>query len=132
MSASNRRYVILPALLAMFLTAWLYHGPPGRSTSKTIQERTDNQKTVSGLISKASPEAQDVREEDRKFLDGLAEKQNQDESSPVENLADAETIDSNRNSVPRAELVVNSEVVRRAELVGHDGRVKRKRQSITQ
>jgi hypothetical protein len=87
-------------------------------------------------ISNAGPLAQDIREGDRKFLDDLVQKQNQDDhqggkSPAVQNIGKAGTIDSSPKSVPRAELVVNSEIVRRGELVVHSGTVKRKPQSIT-
>jgi hypothetical protein len=105
------------------------------SRSKTIQEAKDDQNTIPSAFSDAGPLAQDIREEDRKFLDDLVRKQYQDGnlvSAPVENIGKVETIESSGKSVPRAELVINSEIVRRGELVVHSGTVKRKRQYIPQ
>jgi hypothetical protein len=89
-----------------------------------------------GWISSRSPLAQDIREGDRKFLDDLVQKQNQDDhqngnSAPVQDIGKPGTIDSTPKSVPRAELVINSEIVRRGELVVHSGTAKRKPRSIT-
>jgi hypothetical protein len=70
-----------------------------------------------------------IREVDRKFLDDLAQKQ--DEGTLVQNSGPAGATDISRPSVPRAELVVNYAVVRRGELVVHTGTVKRKHQNIT-
>ena len=88
-------------------------------------------------ISNAGPLAQDIREGDRKFLDDVVQKQHQDDhqdanSPPGQNIGETGTIDSSPKSVPRAELVVNSEIVRRGELVVHSGTVKRRKpQNIT-
>ena len=117
---------MLPALLAFFLGA----------LPSTLMK--NDQSTAPGSISNAGPLARDIREEDRKFLDDfLVQKQNQQDrqdgnslSAPVQNIGNARTIDSSPKSVPRAELVINSEIVRRGELVVHSGTVKRKRQSI--
>ena len=90
---------------------------------------------VSIPISNAGPLAQDSREEDRKFLDDLVRKQNQDGnllSAPVQTIGEAGTVDSSPKEVRRAELVINNEIVRRGELVVHSGKVERKRQSIAQ
>jgi hypothetical protein len=98
----------------------------------------DDQSTAPSSISNAGPLARDIREEDRKFLDKIVQKENQHDHqdgnslfAPVQNIGNAGTIDSSPKSVPRAELVTNSEVVRRGELVVHSRTVKRKRQSIT-
>jgi len=110
------------------------HYYPG-SRSKPVQETKDDQSTIPSAVSDAVALAQDIREEDRKFLDDLVRKQNQDGylvSAPVENIGKVETIESSRKSVPRAELVIHSEIVRRGELVVHSGPVKRKRQDIAQ
>jgi hypothetical protein len=90
-----------------------------------------------GGISSRVPLAQDIREGDRKFLDDVVQKQHQDDhqdgnSPPGQNIGETGTIDSSPKSVPRAELVVNSEIVRRGELVVHSGTVKRRKpQNIT-
>jgi len=70
-----------------------------------------------------------IREVDRKFLDALVQKRKQD--WVVQNIGPSGTIDSSNTPVPRAELVVNSAIVRRAELVVPGRTVKRKHQSIT-
>ena len=126
MSGTIRRHIMLPALLAFFLGALPY------------PLMKDDQSTAPGSISNAGPLARDIREEDRKFLDDLVQKQNQHDhqdgnslSAPVQNIGNAGTIDSSPKSVPRAELIINSEIVRRGELVVHSGTIKRKRQSIT-
>ena len=82
--------------------------------------------------------AQDIREKDRNFLDDLVQKQNQDDhhdgnplSAPDQNIGKAGTIVSSPKPVPRAELVINTEIVRRGELVVHSGTAKLKRQTIT-
>jgi hypothetical protein len=79
--------------------------------------------------------AQDVRKQDQSFLDDLVQKQNQDgrrdgspPSAPDQNVGKAGTI------APRAELVVNTEIVKRGELVvrepvNHRGTAKLKRQT---
>jgi hypothetical protein len=68
----------------------------------------------------------DIRKEDRAFLEDLVQKRNHEDRQDgntlsVQNLGNSGTIDSNRSSVPRAELVVNSAIVRRAELVVRSG-----------
>jgi hypothetical protein len=78
------------------------------------------------------PQRRDLREADQKFLDALVQKQKRDRDTLptlVQNIGPGGTIDSANMSVPRAELVVNSAIVKRAELVVRSG--KRKRQSIT-
>ena len=73
-----------------------------------------------------------IREVDRKFLDELAQKQDGvTHFTLVQNSGPAGAIEISRPSVPRAELVVNCAVVRRGELVVHNGTVKHKHQTIT-
>ena len=72
----------------------------------------------------------DIRGEDRVFLDDLVQKQNQEgvrETDPIviQNVGEAAMIGSGNDPVPRAELVVNSQIVKRAELVVHSETVKR-------
>lgn len=113
-------------IISLFVTV---AGPTRSRRSK------DDPNTIPSSISDAGPLAQDIREEDRKFLDELVRKQNQDGnllSTPVANTGKFETIESSGKSVPRAELVINREIVRRGELVVHSGTVKRKRQNIAQ
>ena len=94
--------------------------------------------TQRGNSSRALHLAQNIREEDRNFLDDLVQKQNQDDhhdgnplSAPDQNIGKAGTIVSSPKPVPRAELVINTEIVRRGELVVHSGTTKLKRQTIT-
>ena len=82
--------------------------------------------------------AQDIRKQDSNFLEDLVQKQNQDDhhdGSPLSasdrNIDKAGTIVSSSKPVPRAELVVNTEIVKRGELVVHRGTAKLKRQTIT-
>jgi hypothetical protein len=85
----------------------------------------------------AFPLAQDIRKQDSNFLDDLVQKQNRDDhhgnplSAPEQNLNQAGTIASSSKPVPRAELVVNTEIVKRGELIIHKGTAKVKRQTIT-
>jgi hypothetical protein len=94
--------------------------------------------TESGNSSRAFQLAQHIREEDSKFLNDLVRKQNQEGhhdgnllSAPDQNLGKAGTIVSSPKPVARAELVINTEIVRRGELVVHSGTAKPKRQTIT-
>ena len=130
MSDATRRHIMLPALLAALLAFFL-----GALLYPLMK---DEQSTAPSSISNAGPLPRDIREEDRKFLDDLVQNQDQHDrqdgnslSAPVQNIGNAEAIDSSPKSVPRAELVTNSEIVRRGELIVHSGTVKRKRQSIT-
>jgi hypothetical protein len=62
--------------------------------------------------------------EDRKFLDDLFRREDQGENSlsePVQNTGQAWPGETSLKPVPRAALVVNSEVVKRGELVVHGG-----------
>ena len=82
--------------------------------------------TQRGNSSQAFHLAQDIREQDSNFLDDFVQKQNQDDHHDGNPLS---TSDHNyRQSgdnclspkpVPRAELVINTEIVRRGELVVH-------------
>jgi hypothetical protein len=79
---------------------------------------------------------QDIRRQDSNFLDDLVQKQNQDDHhdgssllAPDQNLDRAGTIVSSSRAVPRAELVINTEIVKRGELVVHRGTSKLKRQT---
>ncbi len=72
----------------------------------------------------------DIRRQDHMFLDELMKKQNQQavlDSNPMvamQNIGETGTIGSGNDPAPKAELVVNSAVVKRAELVVHSGTVK--------
>jgi hypothetical protein len=75
-----------------------------------------------------------IGEVDRKFLDDIVRQQSQDAdalAAPGRNIGTASAIPLSHPTVLRAELVVNSAIVRRGELVVHSGVVKRKRPSIT-
>jgi hypothetical protein len=81
--------------------------------------------------------SQDTLKEDRRFLDTLFEKTNCDDGTGresslafIQKIDNAGRSDSNPEIVPRAMLVVNSEIVRRGALV-HSEPAKRKRQNIT-
>jgi hypothetical protein len=74
----------------------------------------------------ADPLAREIRVEDTKFLDDLVQKQNGNPlSAPVQNIGNTGMIGSGNEPVPKAELVINSEIVKRGELVLHNGRIKR-------
>jgi hypothetical protein len=75
-----------------------------------------------------------IGEVDRKFLDDIVCQQSQDAntlSAPRRNNGTASAIPLSPPAVLRAELVVNSAIVRRGELVVHSGIVKRRRPNIT-
>ena len=75
-----------------------------------------------------------VGEVDRKFLDDIVRQQSQDAdtlSAPGRNIGTASSAPLSPPGVPRAELVVNSAIVRRGELVVHSGIARRSRPSIT-
>ena len=137
MSDASRRHVTLPALLSFFLRAMPFPlmkpwrkfllvaavcGFVGYMTVFVAPRR--DMITERGNSSRALHLAQDIPEEDRNFLDDLVQKQNQDDHR-------AGTIVSSPKPVPRAELVINTEIVRRGELVVHSGTAKPKRQTIT-
>ena len=75
-----------------------------------------------------------IGEVDRKFLDDIVRQQSQDTdtlSAPERNIGTVSEISLSHPAALRAELVVNSAIVRRGELVVHSGVVKRNRPSIT-
>ena len=75
-----------------------------------------------------------VGEVDRKFLDDVVRQQSQDAqtlSAPGRNIGATSEIASSQPAVLRAELVVNSAIVRRGELVVHGGIDKHSGSSIT-
>ena len=65
----------------------------------------------------------DMRGEDRVFLNDLVQKQHQedvldtDRIAAIQNTGKAAMVGSGNDPAPKAELVVNSQIVRRAELV---------------
>jgi hypothetical protein len=125
MSDTSRRHVTLPALLSFFLRAIPFSLKPWRIflllaavcgfvgyVTVFVAPRRD-MITLRGNSSRALHLAQNS-EEDRNFLDDLVQKQNQDDHQ-------AGTIVSSPKPVLRAELVINTETVRRGELVVHNG-----------
>jgi hypothetical protein len=81
--------------------------------------------------------SRDTLKEDRRFLDSLFEKMNCDDGTGresslalIQKIDNAGRSESYLKTVPRAMLVVNSEIVRRGALV-HTEPAKRKRQNIT-
>jgi len=73
----------------------------------------------------------DIRAEDREFLEDLVQKRNHEDRQDanglsMQSIGNSGTVDSNRSPVPRAELVVNSAIVRRAELVVRGGTIRHK------
>jgi hypothetical protein len=78
----------------------------------------------------------DILKEDRRFLDDLFQKMNDgDRTGRESSLVSTQKIDSagksesNPKTVPRAMLVVNSEIVKHGQLVIHGEAVKRKRRA---
>ena len=151
MSDASRRHVTLPALLSFFLRAmplplmkpwWklllvaAVCGFVGYVTVFVAPRR--DMITQRGNSSQAFHLAQDIREQDSNFLDDFVQKQNQDDHHDGNPLS---TSDQNyRQSgdnclspkpVPRAELVINTKIVRRGELVVHSETAKLKRQPNT-
>jgi len=91
----------------------------------------------SGSIAKSGNHSREILAGDRKFLDDFFQELNQGDrqgggiySPPSQKNGSAETMESTADSVPRAVLVVNREIVRRGELIVHSGTVKSKRQKI--
>lgn len=84
-----------------------------------------------GYFSAARFHDRDIRGEDRVFLDDLVQKQNQEDVldvnriAAIQNIGKAAMIGFGNDPAPKAELVVNSQIVKRAELVVHSGTVKR-------
>jgi hypothetical protein len=85
------------------------------SRSNLMQEEKSDQNIVLNSTSNADPVARDTRQEDRTFLDDL-----------VHRIDRPETCNLRLKPVPRAELVSNTEMVRRAELVTRGGIIKNK------
>jgi len=85
----------------------------------------------SGYFSTVLNHDRDIHQQDRMFLDELMQKQNQqavldtDPMVAMQNIGKSGVIGSRNDLAPKAELVVNSAIVRRAELVVHSGADKR-------
>jgi hypothetical protein len=78
-----------------------------------------------GYFSTAWNHDQQIRVEDRMFLDEFIQKKQNQETVlntnsivAMQNIGRAGTIISENDPAPKAELVVNSAIVKRAELVG--------------
>jgi hypothetical protein len=79
-------------------------------------------------------ERRSVGEVDRKFLDEVVRQQSQNAqtlSAPGPSIGTANELSLSQPAVLRAELVVNSAIVRRGELVAHSGLDKHSRPSVT-
>ena len=140
MSDASRRHVTLPALFRAMpfplMKPWrkillvaAVCGFVGYVTVFVAPRR--DMITQRGNSSRALHLAQNIREEDRNFLDDLVQKQNQDEhhegnplSAPDQNTGETGAFVLSPKPVPRAELVINTEIVRRGELVVHGGTIK--------
>ena len=110
-----------------FLLVAAVFGFVGYATISSVAPRRDRITQREGS-SPALSLAQDVREEDRNFLDDLVQKQSYDDhpsgnplSAPDRNIGKAGTIVAIPKPVQRAELVINTEIVRRGELVVRSG-----------
>ena len=141
MSDASRRHVTLLALSSFFLRAMPFPLMKSRRKSLLVAAVCGfvacvtvfvapirDMMTQRGNSSQAFHLAQDIREQDSNFLNDLVQKQNQDDhhdgnplSAPDQNIGKAGTIVSSPKPVPRAELVINTEIVRRGELVVHSG-----------
>ena len=151
MSDAGRRHNTSAALLSFFLRAMPFPLMKSRRKSLLVAAVCGfvacvtvfvapirDMMTQRGNSSQAFHLAQDIREQDSNFLDDFVQKQNQDDHHDGNPLS---TSDHNyRQSgdnclspkpVPRAELVINTEIVRRGELVVHSETAKLKRQPNT-
>ena len=85
---------------------------------------------ASGYFCAAWFHDRDIRGGDRRFLDDLVQKPKQEDVldtkaiAALQNIDKAAVIGSENDPAPKAELVVNSQIVKRAELVVHSGTVK--------
>ena len=151
MSDASRRHNTSPTFLSFFLCAMPF--PLMKSRRKFLLVAAvcgfvacvtvfvaaiRDMMTQRGNSSHAFHLAQDIREQDSNFLDDFVQKQNQDDyhdgnplSTSDQNIGKAGTIVSSPKPVPRAELVINTEIVRRGELVVHSETAKLKRQPNT-
>jgi len=122
MSDASRRQIMFPNGLPFFLGA--LPNPLRKSWRQLLLVAAACILVGYGAVLLA--QKRDIRKEDRAFLEDLVQKRNHEDRQDgntlsVQNNGNSGTIDSNRSSVPRAELVVNSAIVRRAELVVRSG-----------
>jgi hypothetical protein len=126
MSDASRREIIFPTGLPFFLGA--LPNPLRKPWRQLLLGAAAFMFVGYGMVSLA--QKRDIREEDRAFLEELVRKGNHEDRQDgnalsVQNIGNSGTIDSNR-PVPRGELVVNSAIVRRAELVVRSGTIRHK------
>jgi hypothetical protein len=136
-SNATRKHVPLPAPLVFFLRAMPFPlMKPWRKSllvaavlgfagyvTLFVAPRRD---MISQRSNSSRALAQSIRGEDRNFLDDLVQKQKQDNHYvgnplPDQNIDRAGTIVPSPIPAPRAELVFNTEIVRRGVLVAHSG-----------
>ena len=122
MSDASRRQIMFPTGLPFFLGA--LPNPLRKSWRQLLLVAAACILVGYGTVLLA--QKRDIRKEDRAFLEDLVQKRNHEDRQDgntlsMQNIGNSGTIDSNRSSVPRAELVVNSAIVRRAELVVRSG-----------
>ena len=75
---------------------------------------------------------------DRRLLEELFQKPDQNDGKgwqtslpPGQSISQTPTVESSSKTVPRAVLVVNSELVKRGELIVRSGTIRRKHQNLT-
>jgi hypothetical protein len=140
MSDASRRHVAMPfpqmKPWRKFLLLAAVCGFVGYETVSVALRRDMMTQRVN--FSRAFQLAQDIRKQDSNFLDDLVQKQNQDDhrdgnslSAPDQKSDKTGTIVSSSKPVPRAEMVINTEIIKRGELVVHRGTAKLKRQTGT-
>jgi hypothetical protein len=127
MSDASRRRIMLPTGLPFFLGAM---PKPVRKPWRQLLLVVAACMFV-GYGTVLLAQKRDIRQEDRAFLEDLVQKRNHEDRQDgntfsLQNIGNSGTIDLAGNSVPKAELVVNSAIVRRAELVVPSGTIRHK------
>jgi len=110
------------------------HTVPASDRFKSLRGGENEQDQSAGLstISNVGSLPFDIRQADRKFLDGLVDNELKDEQAENpfasgRSAAESTALGAGQTPVPRAELVINTRVVRRAELVAPSGSAKIRR-----
>ena len=110
------------------------HTVPGGDRFDSLRGGENEQDQSAGLstISNVGTLPFDIRQADRKFLDGLVDNELKDEQAENpfasgRSAAESTALGAGQTPVPRAELVINTRVVRRAELVAPSGLAKTRR-----